>query len=253
MILKRTMDATFLNGVANHADVRPSLGGVGALDLSQTIADPKNVTLQGEYGGFVGVRLEPGVYECHSMFLREGRGGYALDAMREGLRYLFTRTDCIEVVTKAPEGNLAALGAARGMGFVVSFRLDKGWPLGDGQFGPVDCMSLPFKKWVAKDDAVQERGEWFHNRLEELTTAQGKAIPVHYEELAHNRAAGASVLMFEAGNPVKATASYNLWAKTAGFPTMRLLSLNPVILDMDQVVIGISDGDMEVLRCQSGS
>lgn len=250
MILKRTMDATFLNGVANHPDVRPSLGGAGPLDLTSAISKAQNVALQGEFGGFVGVQLEPGVYECHSMFLLEGRGAFALDAMREGLRYLFTRTDCIEVVTKAPVGNLAAVGAARGMGFVVSFRLDKGWALGDGGFGAVDCMALPFKKWVAKDDAVQERGEWFHNRLEELTAAQGKTIPVHYEEPAHNRAAGASVLMFEAGNPVKATASYNLWAKTAGFPTMRLLSLNPVILDMDQVVIGISDGDMEVLQCR---
>lgn len=249
-MLKRTMDATFLNGVANHADVRPMLGGSGTLDLTGALADPNNVALQGEFGGFVGMKLEPGVYECHSMFLPGGRGAFALEAMREGLRYLFARTDCIEVVTKVPAGNLAALGGARTMGFVASFRLDKMWPLADGTFGPVDCMALTFKKWLAKDDAVQAKGEWFHQRLEELTASQGKMIPVHYEEPAHNRAAGASVLMFEAGNPVKATASYNLWAKVAGFPTMRILSLNPVILDMDQVVIGISDGDMEVLQCR---
>lgn len=247
MTVKRTMDATFLNSVANHPDVRPSLGGSGPIDLTSLINNPENVALQGEFGGFVVQKLEHGVYECHSMFLPEGRGAFVSKAMQEGLRYLFVCTDCIEMVTKCPAGNGAAFGAARAMGFTLSYKLDRGWPHEDGTYGPVDCMYLPFKKWVAKDEQVQARGEWFHNRLEELT--EGK-LPAHYEEPAHNRAAGASVLMYEAGNSVKATASYNLWAKTAGFPVVRLLSLNPVILDMDQVVVGIADGDMEVLQCR---
>lgn len=250
-MLKRTMDAAFLNGVANHADVRPWLGGQGALDLTEAVADPANIALQGEFGGFVAIKLEQGVFECHSMFLPEGRGPLAKAAMAEGLRYLFVQSDCIQVVTKCPAGNGAALGAARGMGFSPMFTLEQGWSLADGERGPVDCMGLTFAKWLSRDETVQAKGEWFHQRLEDLTAAKGSTIPVHFEEPAHNRAVGASVLMFEAGNPVKATTSYNLWAKVAGFPTIRLASITPVIIDMDQVVVGISGGDMEVLQCRS--
>lgn len=250
MKLKRTMDATFLNGVANHPDVRPWLGGDGVLDLTDAIADPNNVALQGEHGGFVGVKLEPGVYECHSLFLPEGRGTAAKEAMAEGLRYMFVQTDCLQVVTKCPAGNGAALGAARTMGFAPQFTLEQGWPLPDGTRGSVDCMVLHFSKWLARDEEVQGRGEWFHQRLEDLTAEIGKMIPVHFDEPAHNRAVGASVMMFEAGNPIKAQASYNLWARFAGFPPIRILNLNPVIVDMDQVVIGIAGNDMEVLLCR---
>jgi hypothetical protein len=243
------MDASFLNSVANNPEVRPHLGGNGALDLSGFTSNPANVALQCDHGGFVAVKLEHGVYECHSMFLPEGRGAVAKEAMAEGLRYLFAATDCLEVVTKAPEGNRAAFGAARGMGFVTAFHLERGWPVEDGQRVGVDCMRLPLSRWIEKDEQVEAKGKWFHDRLEELTAEIGKTIPAHYEEPAHNRAVGASVLMFQAGNSVKAAASYNLWAKFAGFPVIRLLSLNPVIVDMDQVVVGIADNDMEILKC----
>jgi hypothetical protein len=249
MMLKRTMDASFLNSIANNPEVRPHLGGNGPLDLSGFLRNPENVGLQGEHGGFVVTKLEHGVYECHSMFLPEARGIGTKEAMTEGLRYMFVNTDCIEIVTKAPQGNKAAFGAARGMGFVTSFHLDQGWPVEDGQRIGMDCMRLPLSKWIERDPTTEEKGKWFHDRLEELTTAIGKTIPAHYDEPAHNRAVGASVLMFQAGNTVKAAASYNLWAKIAGFPVIRLLSLNPVIVDMDQVVVGIADNDMEVLSC----
>ncbi len=244
--MKRTMDAAFLNSIANNPEVRPTLGGTGAIDLTGLIANPNNVALETESGGFLVVKLEAGIYECHSMFLTEGRGNEVLNAMRAGLSYMFTRTDCVEMVTKAPEANKAAFGAARIMGFSVTYRLDKGWPLDDESFGPVDCMSLPIYKWMQKDKASQEKGEWFHHRLEEIT--QGK-LPAHYDEPSHNRAVGASVLMFQSGNNLKAVNTYNVWAARSGFPPIKPLSFTPVIIDMDQVIVEISDGDMEVLRC----
>lgn len=240
------MEPAFLNSVANHADVRPMLGGTGPIDLSGLIADHNNVALVCEFGGFVVVKLEPGIYECHSMFLTEGRGTEVLTAMRQGLNYMFTHTDCLEIVTKAPEGNKAAFGAARIMGFSITYRLDKGWPLEDGTFGPVDCMSLSISKWMQKDRAAQERGEWFHQRLEEITNGK---LPVHYDEPSHNKAVGAAVLMFQAGNNIKAVNTYNLWARRSGFAPIRALSFAPVIIDMDQVIVEINNGDMEVLKC----
>jgi hypothetical protein len=244
------MDAAFLNEVANHPEVRPYLGGSGYLDQAAALANPDTVALQGEHGGFVAIKLEPGLYECHSMFLPSGRGMPAQAAMAEGLRYLFVQTDCRQVVTKCPETNGAAKGAARSMGFVPMFHLNKAWLLEGGDLGAIEVVTLTLAKWLAKDSEVEAKGKWFHQRLEELTAALGKTIPEHYEEPAHNRAVGAACLMFEAGNPIKAQAFYNLWAKIAGFPGIRIISLNPVIVDMDQVVVSVGGNDMEILLCR---
>ena len=250
MTLKRTMDAAFLNSVANHADVRPWLGGNGELDLTSLVSDPANVCLQNEFGGFVCQKLEVGVFECHSMFLKEGRGPAVIQAMQDCLRYLFVRTDCLEAVTKLPEGNNGARACARVLGFSVTYRLDKGWAFPAGAFGPVDCASLKLSDWTQTDAVVESKGKWFHDRLEELTAEAGKTIPAHYDEPSHNKAVGAAVLMFEAGNPGKAVATYNTWARRSGFAPIRALSFNPVILDMDQVIVEVSHGDMEVLLCR---
>jgi hypothetical protein len=247
------MDAAFLNTVANHPDVRPFLGGAGELDLSGFTRPPENFAFEFEHGGIIFQKLEHGVYEGHSMFLPEGRGERVKEAMAESIRWMFARTDCLEIVTKCPDANKATIGAARNMGFTKGFRLDRGWPLPDGEYGGVECMRLTLAKWIERDEMVEPAGHWFHERLEELTTEAGKPIPKHYDEPAHNRAVGASVLMFQAGNALKGATSYNLWARIAGFPVIRVLSINPVVIDMDQAVVGIADGDMEVLLCRSGS
>lgn len=250
-MLKRTMDADYLNAVANHADVRPWLGGdEPSLDLSATLANPENVALVCEGGGFVGVKLEPGVYECHSLFLPEARGDIAKAAMVEGLRYLFVQTDCIDVRTKVPHGNKAAQGAARFMGFSPQFTLERGWKMHDGTMGGVDCLGLSFVKWLGRDTGVEAKGAWFHERLEARKAAHGSTIPAHHDEPAHNRAVGAAVLMFEAGNPIKAQAAYNQWARFAGYSPIHLLGLNPVVIDVVDAIVSIQEGDMEILLCR---
>lgn len=249
-MLKRTLDAAFLNQIANMPEVRPWLGGEGALDLTAPIANIANVTLVNEYGGFVGMKLESGLYECHSIFSPEGHGANAVEATREGLRYLFVATDCIEVVTKVPSNNPGALGLARAAGFSKQFEREKAWPLENGELVGVDYFSLAFAKWRSRDNLVLDKGVWFHTRLEELTTALAKPIPVHEDDSAHNRAVGASVLMLEAGNALKACGLYNRWAVFAGYPQIKLVSMNPIIIDMHEVVIAVQNGDMEVLQCR---
>ena len=240
--LRRTLDARFLNEVANHPEVRPGLGGAGAIDLTATLANPANVALQCEHGGFVGVKLDDlGLYECHSLFLPEGRE-HTTEAMRSGLRYLFCETDCSEVVTKVPEANRGAVGLARIAGFRTVFERAEFQTLGKTTFA-----SLPFVRWVATDPGLAEHGKWFHTRLEELT--EGK-IPEHPEEEIHNRMVGASVLMLRAGNSIKACAYYNRWALFAGYPIVRLVSQFPPIIDMDQVVVTVQENDMEILKCR---
>lgn len=250
MMLKRTMDAAFLNAIANSPEVRPSLGGQGPLDLGPVLANVNNVGMVNEHGGFVGIKLDAGLYECHSIFTPEGRGAQVLEATREGLRYLFAATDCIEVQTKCPKSNPAALGLARAAGFSKLFERENAWTSEGAERCGVDYFAITFAKWRERDTVVASKGIWFHTRLEELTAAIGKTIPVHEDDPAHNRAVGAAVLMLEAGNPVKGINLYNRWGAFTGYPAAKLISISPPIIDMNEAVVAVSNGDMEVLQCR---
>lgn len=247
LAIKRTMDAAYLNRVANDPAVRPWLGGSGALDMQPILDNPKNVGLQAEGGGFVVINVGDGLYEWHSMFLPDHRGPNVLAAMEEGARYMFVETDCTEIITKCPVNNKGAQGAARAMGCAHVFTVEKGWNH-QGDFIGMDCVSLTIERWAQRDKDAETWGVWFHDQLEKLTAEMGATIPVHYEEISHNKAAGAAVMMYRAGNGLKATRYYNRWAAHAGFPGVTLLGVNPVILDMHQVIVALRDNDLEILQ-----
>lgn len=247
--MRRTMDATVLNRVANHPDVRPWLGGEGALDLTETLAQPQNVGFVTEHGGFVAICLEPGLYDAHSLFLPEGRGEHARLAMRDACRYMFMATDCVELVTKVPENNPAAAGLARLAGFEKRFTRYGGWPT---EAGPCDVgfYGLTLGRWILRESVTSNAGIWFHDRLKAAKEATGSALAVHEDDRTHDAFAGAAVLMCRAGNVIKAVQTYNSWAVVAGYQSIGLVSVTPPVLDVRDAVIELKDQDMEILLCR---
>lgn len=236
-MIRRTMDAAFLNQVANHPEVRPIIGGEGVLDLAETMANPANVALVTKEGGFLYLSQGGGTYEVHSLFLPGRRGAVA--AARASLRYMFTATDCMEVVTKVPTANLAAKGLTLACGFDHSFD------------GPEAAFySLPFARWRARDREIAKAGHWFHEELEAAKAATGSPLPTHPDDEAHDRAVGAAILMARAGNPQKASATYNMWARLAGYQQIFLISTTPPIFDVIDAVVQIQPDALEVLSCR---
>lgn len=196
---ERSADATFFNMLANDSEIRPWIGGDGVsrVDLTGVIERPDVVAWAVKpHGGFFAVPIFLGLYEVHSMFLRSGRGKLAVTTMRAGLRYMFCSTDCIEIATRVPTANKAALGLARLGGFVRSFALDND-PLFGGR---VDFYSLTLDRWRQTEPA--------------LNSGAGEM------EEAALRARNAARLMVDGGNPHKASFYYNRWASLAGFPPM---------------------------------
>lgn len=248
--LRRTFDPKRFNEIANHGDVRPWLGGGdGPLDLSALVGNPANVALMGEHGGFIGHKIDQGLYEVHSLFLPEGRGENALECMREGARFMFCATDCAELITKCPDENRGALGLARSAGFQEMFRREQAWRHGGGLVG-CSYQNLTLNRWRGRDPKIEGVGHWFHEKLTAAKRAQGSDLPVHDDDPAHDRAVGASVLMVLAGNPRKAVWSYNRWAMFAGYAPIELVSEAPVVLDVVDAVVTPNGFDMEVLLCR---
>lgn len=247
--ITRTMDATLLNRVANDPAVRPFLGGDGPIDVAPLLANPANLAGVSEHGGFVCIAQGPRRYEVHSLFLPERPRGETVRAMRAAVNYFFAFTDGWELVTKVPVSNLAAIGLARLAGFEALFNARIQWSAADRC--ELVFLSLSIDRWALHAAETLTLGGWLHEQFEQAKAAHASRLPAHSDDDdAHDRMAGAAVLMVQAGQPQKAVEFYNRWAKFAGYPGVRLLRESPTVLDLEGLVIEARGQEIEVLSCQ---
>lgn len=239
----RTLDATFLNGVANHPEVHPWLGVEGEADLTAAVSNPANFALVNEGGGFVLMCHEPGVYEVHSQFLPSHRRK-TIQAMRDGFEYMFVNTDCHTVLTQVPDNNPAAAALARFAHFRPMFRRE------DTPRGPTAYMGLTIDQWAQDNASLEADGEWFHDQLKAAKEAQGSTLPEHAHDAAHERAVGATIRMVKAGNCHKAVNFYNRWARFAGYAQITLLGDTPPLIDVVDAIVELNGQDMEIIKCR---
>ena len=73
--VRRTLSAAYFNEVANHPEVSRWLHADGKIDFTGLIENTDNIALQADGGGFLLVKLQDAIYEVHSLFLPEARGG----------------------------------------------------------------------------------------------------------------------------------------------------------------------------------
>lgn len=85
--LQPCRDAALVNRFANHRDIRPYIGGKGALDLSALTHDP-HVCLIGAHGGFCLAWTAPRTWEIHTLIAPKGRGAWAENFARQSLNYM---------------------------------------------------------------------------------------------------------------------------------------------------------------------
>jgi hypothetical protein len=242
-MIRRTFDPVFLNTVINHPEVRPFMGGEGYLDATEVVTNPGNYAPVSEGGGFILICQEPGIYEVHSQFLPEGRA-HTRKAMRAGFDYMFTQTDCERVITQVPDNNRGAAALAKAAGFRLMFRRE------DTPRGPTAFMGLTAEEWAQGNADLEAEGERFHTLLEEAKKARGSELPVHGHDPAHERAVGAALNMIRAGNSAKGVNFYNRWARFAGYAPITLISAQPIVVDVVDAVVGLTDNEMEILLCR---
>lgn len=238
------MDAGWFNRLCNLPEVRPGLGGEGELDVSELIHNPANYALRTEHGGFILINHGAGVYSVHTQFSNEGRGRHAIEAMRAGLEFMFTRTDCIRIFSHCPDSSPAALGLAKAGRAAMWFRKTNDL-LGPGQVVRWDVL-----EWMTAEPNNEAEGNAFHDMLEATKAANGSELPKHEDDPWHDRAVGAAVMMCKRGQPTKGVALYNMWAIAAGYAPIALLSEKPPVVDVVDAVVGLNDGELEVMLCR---
>jgi len=245
-IVRRTGNATALNVIANDPDVRPLIGGDGPVDLAALVADPANIALVSDEGGFVCVHHGAGRYEVHSLFAPTRTRQSAIHAMRDGLAYMFTSTPCVELITKVPLDNVAAKGLTQLAGFTQRFESLSTWSsTAKKQMG---FYSLNLDAWAIESKDARQMGAWFHTELADVLTDHQHAA--HPDDFVHDSMVGATIGMLQAGLLWKAIACYNRWALWAGYETVTVESECPIIVTFDQLRIEIMHSNVEVLSCQ---
>ncbi len=76
-MIERTFCAETVNAILNAPTVRPTIGGAGDLDISDLLADQRNICLINEHGGMMFAWRGPGVFEVHCFFLARGKQAIA--------------------------------------------------------------------------------------------------------------------------------------------------------------------------------
>lgn len=238
-MIRRTLDPAFLNSVANHPEVRPMIGGdiTQPVDLTDHVRNLANICLVGDGGGWVLLNLAPGQYEAHTLFLPGARGKPYFRQLREALRWLFTRSDCIEIVTKCPDDNPGANMAAVLSGFHQTFRRENAWAEGVG----ITFYAFTVDDWFKRDTECPKAGRWFHDKIEAALGHEN-----HPEDEIHDKAVGAAVLMMRAGLIGKAVSFYNGWARVAGYVPIAQVGIN--LIDIQTAIVEIEGEDMRVLH-----
>jgi hypothetical protein len=259
--VKRSFDAGDINPILNDPAVFPlvSLPGMEAIDVAPQIADPRNVLLVAPGAGLIFFQTEPCYYEVHTNFLKpnraaqsaNGAGPYIRNVCLDAYRWMFTHTDCLEIVTRIPAHNRAASVFAPLVGWTKEFERHGVWPTLEHGHVDMAFFSLRYDDWVRKTPGLMESGRWFHQRMAAECARLGHSEERHAEEDCHDLHVGACVETIFGGQLDKAIILYNKWARFAGYGLIALVSKSPLLIDIGDALLHLADNDFKVVKCRS--
>lgn len=248
MKIERAFNAEDVNRIINDPSIYPWIKGTnsGELDMAKVIADQRNFALVSEYGCSLGIRLQAGIYEFHTSVLPEGRGVWMKDFAAEAFHWMFTKTDAYELMTKCPDDNVAAKAAAKSVGCSFQFRTGPIWATDRGLI-PVDVYSILIQNWAARAPKLEDIGHWFHETLISEYKRLGKKIDVIADDATHDRYVGVAIDMIKGGQLLKALNFYHRWALLAGYAPISVVNREPLVLDISEAQVHISNNSFTVL------
>lgn len=245
----RTLDPAPLIKLAQHPLVRSWLGGTEDIApiLQSAVANVQNYAFLAEdnAGAYLYVCKAQGMYEVHTLSIPEGKSRELVRQMAkaraESLRFMFLETDAHEIVTLVPKPNGPAMNWATHAGFKVDFLREKAFDL-MGDMVDALYLSLPYGNWVLTDPANRREGQAFHAFIHQYTPDD------HGQDETHDGWVGATLDGAQRGNVVKCITLYNRWAVRAGYEPLRVLTLNPLVIDVRSAILQLTADGLECLH-----
>lgn len=236
---------------------------IGSVDATSVVENIDNVLLMVDGGGIIFVKQEPGIYDVHTALLKPPRNKkveerlefrglgaqVAANACLSAYRWMFMHTDCMILQTKAPDFNRAVIVFAPLVGWKFEFERKEVWPTENGH-ADMSYFSIRYDDWVRTAPGLIERGRSFHKKLDDEFEQRGIPFENHPEDDVHHRYVGACAEMIYGGQPEKAVILYNRWARFSGYAPISILSLNPLVLNIETASLLIEDQTFTVIKCQ---
>ena len=248
MTVFRSFDAERLNEILNIPEVHKwaALPDQKELDVTPLIENRDNYLLMAEdkSGGILFEKKEVGMYEVHTQFDPKSRGTGPVRAVKEMLGWMFANTDAVQLVTRVSVDNKPAYKLAEHFSNLEYVHKDR-WIIGD-ESSEVHVFTLRLYDWIRNWKDLSEEGKEFHDDLELMLGHKS-----HEDDLAHDRWVGACVQMIRGGQVHKGVAVYNNWTVCSGYEPIKLISSDPVVLDMRSGIVVIrSNGTFDVVRME---
>ena len=220
-------DHRIIEGITNDDSVRP-LRAAPWLENG-------NFVLVDDGCCFIAISLGDYRYAVHTNILPEHPGHAKARLARAALRYAFVRMPVVEMVTAVPTNNMHVAAFAGWMGFRFRYERPHVWPKGGHWYG-LEFYALGLEEWIEAGHC-QKLGATFHHRLEELV---GRSE--HVPDPMHDCYVGAAVELIQAGQPERAVAVYNHWARCSGYEEVALVSHDPLVIDIRSRRLKVVDG-----------
>jgi hypothetical protein len=174
------------------------------------------------------------------------------------LSWLFLRTEAVELFTKIPRNNERALGLVRAIGGKFEFGRENAHAALDGSVVDVDYYTLGYRDWLGSPwvaPALSAVGAKFHEELDAKKRAMLCVEEQHPVDPIHDINVGATVEMIFNGQIEKAIALYVRWSRFAGYAPIRLLSRNPLVIDISDAIlhVDLENRSFEILECKSNA
>ena len=260
--LRRSADAAEFNAILNHPDILPmvSVPGQESLDATPLVDDPKNYLLAVDGATPAGMRFQwtgailfaqhdPGIFEVHTNFLKGWRGQFAVEASLAAYRWMFTHTDAMTLLARAPNCWPQVGKFCERVGATFEFERPAAWPGPDG-LSACDFYALRYDDWIKQATELAESARVFQSHLAEEFERFGVHMAPYLEQ-AREPYLGAFAEMLYGGQPDKAVILYNRFARFGGFPGIALLARDPVIIDIGTAVLQIGEGTFKVLKVRT--
>lgn len=242
----RHTDAERINIVLNHPSVRPWVSDEkGEINLQSQLDNKANILLMGEHGGILFLNVMPGVYEAHTQVLPEGRGEWTDNLTHSCIHWMFTKTDCYELITRVPRPHTRAKAAAIRSGGKYEFSRDDGC-LFLGKIVPVDLYTIRIQDWCVGGQFLETIGSKFHEKLHAEAARFEIREPAHDDDSNHNYVVGAVYEMMKHGQLMKGVNIYNRWAIISRHTPITLVSVEPPTIKMDIGFLKMINNDIEL-------
>lgn len=233
-------DKELVESICNHPEIRKWTACNGAPPMN---ADKYFHSLSFAYlvdgGVFLMVHVGSGKYVVHTNLLPSLRGKEALRVTKKAIEFAFIGTDCNELLTMVPVNNPQAKWFAEACGFKYKFTRKDIWPVRAIKHD-MEFFKLDINDWILQGHN-KKRGIEFHDELHKLTNKEN-----HVEDPVHDCYVGSTVEMLLHGQVDKALHFYNLWARFALYAPIKLVSKDPLKIDIQSHIIQVENGKFSV-------